>query len=109
MSLRERQTNIELRSRFGVESIVEVVRRNRLRWFGHVQRKSDDDWVKRCAMLEVEGRKPKGRPKKTWMDTVKMDMKPLGLVVKDADDRGRWRKLILGKPADPGLPGQNSR
>jgi len=109
VSLRERQTNIELRSRFGVESIVEVVRRNRLRWFGHVQRRSDDDWVKRCTMLEVEGRKPKGRPKKTWMDTVKMDMKPLGLVVKDADDRNRWRRMIWGKPADPGLPGQNSR
>src|SRR5580700_2994037 len=109
VSLRERQTNIELRSRFGVESIVEVVRRNRLRWFGHVQRRSDDDWVKRCTMLEVEGRKPKGRPKKTWMDTVKMDMKPLGLVVKDADDRDRWRRMIWGKPADPGFPGQNSR
>ena len=39
-----------------------------------------------------------------------MDMKPpLGLVVKDADDRDRWRKMILGKPADPGFPGQNSR
>src|SRR5580658_2503482 len=82
VSLRERQTNIELRSRFGIESIVEVVRRNRLRWFGHVQRRSDDDWVKRCTMLEVEGRKPKGRPKKTRMDTVKMDMKPLGLVLR---------------------------
>ena len=26
----------------------EVVRRGRLRWFGHVERKADEDWVKKC-------------------------------------------------------------
>jgi len=26
-----------------------------LRWFGHVERKDDNDWVKRCITWEVEG------------------------------------------------------
>jgi len=26
-----------------------------LRWFGHVERKDDNDWVKRCITWEIEG------------------------------------------------------
>ena len=29
---------------YTVQSVAEVVRRGRLRWFGHVERKSGDDW-----------------------------------------------------------------
>ena len=29
----------------GVQSVVDVVRRGRLRWFGHLERRSVDDWV----------------------------------------------------------------
>ena len=39
---------------------------NRLRWYGHVLRKDDEDWVKKCMEHEVEGSRPRGRPKKTW-------------------------------------------
>jgi hypothetical protein len=56
-----------------VEPIVEVCRRNRLRWFGHVERKGDDDWVKRCTRMVVEGNRPIGRPRKTWMKTLEDD------------------------------------
>jgi len=42
-----------------------------LRWFGHVERKDDNDWVKRCITWEVEGIRQRGRPKKTWWDCVK--------------------------------------
>ena len=31
-----------------------MVQRKRLRWYGHLLRKDDDDWVKMCY-LEVEG------------------------------------------------------
>ena len=33
----------------------DVVRRGRLRWFGHLERKSVDDWVSSCRWLVVEG------------------------------------------------------
>jgi hypothetical protein len=59
----------------GVEPIGEVRRRNRLRWFGHVERKEDDDWVKRCTRMEVVGKRTRGRPRKTWMSMLKDDMK----------------------------------
>ena len=44
-----------LDSGFGIDSFSDVLRRNRPRWFGHVKRKNDDDWVKACHRLEVPG------------------------------------------------------
>ena len=66
-----------------------------MRWFGHVERKDDNDWVKCCITWEVEGirhRGVRGRPKKTWWDCVKNDMESLGLSQKDAQSRNKWRK-----------------
>jgi hypothetical protein len=63
-----------------------------LRWFRHVERKGDDDWVKRCTRLEVVGKRPKGRPRKTWMK-LKDDMRRGALSLKDARDKGLWRRI----------------
>ena len=38
----------ELRERLGVDDIALILQQNRLRWYGHVLRKDDDDWVKKC-------------------------------------------------------------
>jgi hypothetical protein len=50
-----------------------VCRRNRL-LFGQVERKVDDDWVRRCTLMEVDGRMSKGRPRKTWRDVIDNDL-----------------------------------
>jgi len=44
--------------RLGVDGIALVLQQNRLRWYGHVLRKDDDDWVKKCMDYEVEGSRP---------------------------------------------------
>jgi len=41
--------------------------------YGHVLRKDDDDWVKKCMEYEVEGPRPRGRPKRTWREVVRED------------------------------------
>jgi len=41
--------------------VCEVVRRNRLRWFENVERKSDDDWVKKCQQWMTEGKEDMAR------------------------------------------------
>jgi hypothetical protein len=48
-------------------AISDVCMIHRLRWFWHVERKGYDDWVKRCTRMEVVGKRPRGRPRKTWM------------------------------------------
>ena len=48
VTLRDKVPTVELRRRLGIEGVVEVMRRGRLRWFGHVERKEVDgevDWV----------------------------------------------------------------
>jgi len=59
-----------------------------------VLRKEDDDWVKKCMEYEVEGPRPKGRPKRTWREVVKEDCLSRKLNKEDAVDRSKWRKLI---------------
>jgi len=54
-----------LRERPGIDDIALVLQQNRLRWYKHVLRKEDDDWVKRCMEYEVEGSRPRGRPTRT--------------------------------------------
>ena len=53
-----------------VEAVSDVVRRGRLRWFGHLERKHPDDWVSACRDLEVDGVKRKVRSRKTWGECV---------------------------------------
>ena len=46
VGLRDKCTNSDLRNRLGIDSIVEAIRRSRLRWLGYVERKADEDWVR---------------------------------------------------------------
>ena len=40
--------------RLDVENVVDVVRLGRPLWFGHIERRSRDDWVRMCRDLVVE-------------------------------------------------------
>ena len=77
-----------------MEDIISVLQRNRLRWYGHVLRKEDNDWVKKCMGYKVKGTRPRGRPKKTWRVIVEKDCRARGLNTEDAMCRSRWRKQI---------------
>ena len=101
VSLKDRRTNKELRDSLQIENITEVVRRARLRWYGHVERKDQENWVKRSTQIEVEGNRPAGRPKKTWLQTVKADCKQLKINPKDASNRGTWRQAINAARSNP--------
>ena len=96
VTLRDIKSSEELRQRLGIESMTEVVRRGRLRWFGHVERKDDNDWVKACQRFEAAGKRGRGRGRKTWRECVVGDMKDLGLQERDVQDRVVWRGLIRG-------------
>jgi len=60
----------------------------------HVLRKEGTDWVKKCMEYEVEGSRPRGRPKRTWKDVVQKYCQARNLNREDAVDHGRWKKLI---------------
>ena len=43
---------------------------------------------------EVEGPRPRGRPKRTWSEVVEKDCQARKQNKEDAMDRSKWRKLI---------------
>ena len=68
VSLSERKSNECVRNMLAIDDIGEVMRRNRLRWFGHVERRDELCWIKRIETLQVDGDGVKGRPKKRWSE-----------------------------------------
>ena len=59
--LQDRKSSAELLSRFDLPPIRNVIQSRRLRWFGHVERMDNNNWVQRCMQLQVEGQRSKGR------------------------------------------------
>ena len=57
VSMKDRKTSDDLRKLVGVEPITTVIRSGRLIWYGHVMRKSYEEWVKKCMEFRVEGRR----------------------------------------------------
>jgi len=92
IKLKDRFPSKELRERLGIDDIALVFQQNRLHWYGHVLRKEDDDWVKKSMEYEVEGPRPRGRPKRTWREVVKEDCQARKLNKEDAMDHSKWRK-----------------
>ena len=94
VKLKDRLPSKEPRERLGVDDIALVLQQNRLRWYGHVLRKDDDDWVKKCMEHEVEGSRPRERLKKTWKEVVREDCQARKLNKEYAMDRCKWREVI---------------
>ena len=87
IKLKDRLPSKELRERLGVDDIALVLQQNRLRWYGYLLRKEDDDWVKKCMEYEVHVPRPRGRPKRTWREVVREDCQARKLNTEDAMDR----------------------
>jgi len=94
VKVKDRVTSKELRERLGIDDIILILQQNWLRWYGHVLRKEDTDWVKKCMDYEVESSRPRGRPKRKWREVVQKDCQARSLNREDAMDRSRWEKLI---------------
>ena len=97
ISLKDRRTNEKLRSLVGVEPITTFIRGGRLRWYGHVMRKGDENWVKKCMEYRVEGRRPVGRPRKTWLESVEADMAELEIDKENVHDRKKEKECYEEK------------
>jgi len=56
VKLKERKKSEELRELLGLEPVSLMIKKSRprLRLFGHVERKDDNDWVKRWKLKELD-------------------------------------------------------
>ncbi|KAM1099117.1 hypothetical protein TB2_005635 [Malus domestica] len=87
--------NEDIRGKVGVAEIEGEMRENRFRCFGHVQRRPTDAPVRRCHYwTEVQGRRGRGRPRKTLEETLRKDLEYLDLTEDMAQNRAKWRSRI---------------
>ena len=87
--LEDRVSSDTLLKRMKLTPVESAVQDSRLRWYGHVCRSSD--WINKITELHVEGSMPRGRPRKTWLETVYKDKKLRGMENVDPTDRDAWR------------------
>ena len=72
----------------------EKTREARLRWYGHLRRIDDGYIGRRMLMMELPGKRKRGRPKRRFMDVVKEDMAKVEVTEEDTVDINNWRRKI---------------
>jgi len=90
--------NEELNDLYSSPNIVRVIKSRRTRWAGHVARMGEEKAVYRVLVGKPEGKRPMGRPRRRWVDNIRMDLQEVGYGYIDwiglAQDRDRWRTLV---------------
>ena len=75
-----------------------VIKSRKVRWAGHVARMGEVRGVYMVLVGKPEGRRPLGRPRRRWVDNIRMDLQEVGCGYMDwiglAQDRERWRTRV---------------
>jgi hypothetical protein len=71
-------TNKESYARVKKPTIIEKIRLNRLRWFGHVQRVEENRIPKRVLYMNLGTMRLRGRPRNRWQEEVREDGRIVG-------------------------------
>jgi hypothetical protein len=89
-------TNKEIDASVKKPTIIETIRLNRLRWFGHVQRMEGNRIPKRVLCMNLGTTRLRGRPRNRWEDKVREDGRIVGGEgwQEKVHDRGEWKKLL---------------
>ena len=93
VTMRDRYPCEELRAWVGIKPIVDVMRQQRLHWFGRIERGGggDNSWLKKVQNLAVDGHSGHGRLRKTWEHVIMEDLRVKGLRREIAQNRAEWR------------------
>ena len=89
-------TNKEIYASIKKPTIIETIRLNRLRWFGHVQRMEQNRIPKRVLCMNLGTTRLRGRPRNRWQDEVREDGRKVGGEgwQEKVHNREEWKKLL---------------
>jgi hypothetical protein len=89
--------NEELHDLCSSPSIIRIIKSRRMRWVGHVARMGEKRNPYRLLVGKPEGRRPLGRPRRRWVDNIRIHLEEVGWGDVDwiglAKDKNRWRAL----------------
>jgi hypothetical protein len=90
--------NEELRDLYSSPSIIRIIKSKRMRWAGNVACMGEKRNAYRLLVGKPEGKRPLGRPRRRWVDNIRMDLREVGWGDVDwiglAQDRNRWRAPV---------------
>jgi hypothetical protein len=90
--------NDELHSLYSSRNIVRVIKSRRMRWAGHVARMGEGRGVFRVLIGRPDGKRPLGRSRCRWEDSIKLDLREIGIdgaiCIRLAQDRVQWRAFV---------------
>jgi hypothetical protein len=90
--------NEELNYLYSSSSIARMIRSRRMRWAEHVTCMGERRAVYRVLVGRPDGKRPLGRPRHRWGDSIKMAVQEVGCEsmdwIKLARDRDGWRALV---------------
>jgi hypothetical protein len=90
--------NEELHNLYSSRDIIMQVKSRRMRWATHVARMGEERKVYKVLVGKAEGKRPLGRPRRSWEDGIRMDLRKIGLGgvdwVRLAQDRDQWRAVV---------------
>jgi hypothetical protein len=67
--------NEELHNLYFSPNIISMIKSRRMRWAGHVARMGEKRNAYRILVGKPEGRRPLGRPRRRWVDNIKLDLR----------------------------------
>jgi hypothetical protein len=75
-----------------------MMKSRRMRWAGHVARMGEKRNACRILVEKPQVKRPLGRPRRRWVDNIKMDLREIGWDGMDyidvVQDRDQWRALV---------------
>jgi hypothetical protein len=90
--------NEELHNLYSSPNIIRIIKSRRIKWAEHVARMGEKRNVYRLLVGKPDGKSSLGRPRRRWMDNIKMNLVDIGL-----DELGwiclaqvgcRWRTVV---------------
>jgi hypothetical protein len=70
--------NEELHDFYSLPRIFRIVKARRMRWAGHVARMGEKRNAYTLLVGKPEGRRPLGRPRRRWLNNIRMDLVEVG-------------------------------
>jgi hypothetical protein len=87
----------ELHNMYSPLSIITVIKSRRMRWAGYITRTGEKRNAYRILVGIPEGKGPLGRPRRRWLDNIKMDLREIEWGGMDwiflAQDGHQWSAL----------------
>jgi len=72
--------NDELHSLYSSPNIIRVIKSRRMSFYGHVARMGEGKGSCRDLVGRPKGKRPLGRPRRRWEDSIKLDLREIGIV-----------------------------